>query len=472
MLKGKKNIFLFAIIIFMVLIILFSNLGVNFKNDIFSYNNTMNYSNTLGTYWINSKNNQIYTNNASNYIAEFLSYYNIKPYFGSNYFEEFLTTIPEFKRQSTIEVISTYGKVIKKYKYNHDFFEDFKGDVKSGIVKNKFLYADNLDLIANNPSEIVLFDAYKDKKNEEIIQIDNKLKSLGVAAVISPSNSKDLEYDSNLYGSTLLSNQRGLVKFIVTDSIFKQLKRYSKKGYILKVNSGVIIDTKKSRNIYGVIKGKNKNYSPLIIVTYYDGIYKISNSKKVDFEPYAIPTSLTLDCIRSLNFQRLNKPDRTIVFVFLSRYYPRGKYGVYNFPDKNLTGSTVVFDGIGTNNNIALTYSESMKNFAATIGKLLNKNHFMITSKALDDYSDSNYTYLQFNSLNQNNNKNFDIMYRSSKFLLSVLEYECYNLDFLSGNIREFRSLKRFIRNNSAVLSIATMIILITCVLYESKNYK
>lgn len=457
-LKGK--ILPLALIIVLVIIIMLSNFGQNFKNDIFSYSKTIDYSNEITSIWDESKNYQEYIDTSSAYISDFLKAHNIAPLYEEGYSEEWSLNIPVFKYESSLEVVSIYGRIIKKYQYGVDFFEDFRGSIKSGIVKNKAYYLDSINLENKTPRQIILYEGYKNKSPDEIYNLDSTLRTLGTAGVISPSYSGDLKYESNLYELNNQTNNGGLVKFIVSQSAFNELKEFANKGYTIKIKSGADIKSSSNKNIYGVIKGRNRSYKPLILAVYFDGIIKTGDATERKFEYYTLSTSMILEAIEALKLQRMRSPDRTIIFAFLSNK-SFGKEGLNKLIDKDLEGDIVVFDGIGTDSSYSLSYTRQSKTLNDTLKYFLEKNNLGVSSKNLDMALEKNLVTILNNNFNDGTYTNFQQISNSGKFILSLIGDECYNLDILSGNVRQVRAFKRFVRGNSVVLSLAALISLI-----------
>jgi hypothetical protein len=456
-LKGK--LFHLILIAFLVIIILFSNLGQNFKTDIFSYSNTLSYSNTFTDLWNKHNDSQDYIASSSDYLVTFLKNNNIKPLLNSNYVEEFPISIPNFKYPSSLEIISRYGRIIKKFQYGVDFTEDFKGYVTSGVIKGKANYIDNINS-NEEVTDVILYDGYSNKNDNEITTIDSKIIESGISGVISPAYSYDLSYESGSYSNNLKQTDKGLVKFIVTPSTFSELKKFANRGYIIRLKSGAEIKPTKYRNIYGILNGKKNLYKPLILVSFYDGIYKTPNQSKEEFQKYIMNTSVMLESIRGINSQRISEPDRPIIVAFLSGY-SYDKEGLNTLFNKNLNGDIVILDGLGLGDRKILSYSKIAKPLSNTIEHFIKQNDFEIISKNLDLQSDKSFVYILSNSFENPVLLDFQRLYNSYKFLLSFIGDECYNLDFLSGNIREIRTFKRFVRANSAVLSLIAILLLI-----------
>lgn len=437
-----------------------SNFGQNFKTDIFYSNNVLGYSNELSSIWSESKNHQDYIDKSSNYILENLKSNNLLPFLNDSYTEEWTSNLPTFKYKSSLEVISIYGRIVKKYNYGSDFFEDFRGSVKSGVLKGKAMYMENIGSTPESIREIVLFEGYRNKSLDDIKNIDSALRSIGASYVISPSYSGDLNYESNLYEPISSMDSNGLAKLLTSRETFNELKSFSKKGYTIRIKCGGEIKPVTSKNIYGVMKGKNTSYRPLIIAFFYDGIVKTPDADISRFQHYATPPSMALECIKSLKLQRARYPDRTIIFAFLSNK-AYGKEGLNKLLMHNPDGDIILFDGIGTNTSYSLSYSKPSKTLADTIEYYINKNAMKAVSKNIDMSFDKSMITISTNELPDTPFFSHQSIYNSGKFLLSLIGDECYNLDILSGNIREIRVFKRFVRNNSVLLSLFALISLV-----------
>lgn len=466
----RDKFFYILLIVVIVFIILFSNLGQNFKNDITSSNNIINHIDTFKNAWDNNKQYQGYLDASRDYIMSFFADYNIKPLKDSDYIEEWSSNLPSFKYPSSLEVLSKskYGRIVKSYKYGEDFFEDFRGSIKPGIFTASGVYIKSLDSETNLSDKILLFDGYANKSPDEIINIDSKIRSLGAAAVISPSYSNELKSQSGLYDDKSSLVDGNLIKLIVSQQTFNELKKFSKDNYIIKIKSGGEIKPTKLRNIYGFIKGKNSSYKPLILVSFYDGIYNTPGYNNLEFERYVTAPSVLLDTIRAVKYQRTKVPDRSIVFAFISGYM-YNKQGLERLFSRNLEGNILILDGLGSGDTNFISYSKPSKYLGDSVEYYLHKNNFKVTSKSVINSSGFNFLYLTTSSL-KGSVMDYQRLYRSGKFLLSLTGGECYNIDFLSGNIAAFRSFKRFIKDNSVILSLFTMIFLIFIVFKDSNK--
>jgi hypothetical protein len=466
-LKGKLP-FLFLIAL-LVIIILISNLGHNFKTDVFSYNNTISISNNLSNKWNNAEQNKEYIISSSEYIISFLKSNNIEPLLGNSYVDEWPIQAPYYKFPSNLEVVSTYGRTIKKYTHGKDFVEDFRGHYSPGIIKDRAdYYDDSISLEDSSLRKIILTDEYHNKSTDAILSLDLNLKHNGADAIISPSHSEDLLYESGIYDSNIKNNENGLIKFIVSSTIFTELKQFSQRGYTIRLKAGTEINTYQNRNVYGILRGKNNTYKPLVIACFYDSTYKIGKSIDSNFLNYTLTPSVLMESIRGIQTQRLNKPDRSIIFVFLSGY-PNNKEGLNEFFKTKIDGDVVFLDNLGISYKNILSYSRSNKNLSMTVEHFAKENNFEIISKNINSEPDTNY--VQISSLNneENSSADFQYLYSSYKFLLSLIGDECYNLDFLSGNVRELRTFKRFVRTHSTSLSLLTLFLLIIIIFRKNE---
>lgn len=464
-LKGK--ILPLTVLIFLVFIVLISNLGQDFKDDIFSYNNALNTSNSITRYWNNSKEYQEYINSSSNYIAGILGRNNLKPLFNDSYIQEWTTNLPSLHGKSTLEILSSYGRVIKKYTYGKDFFEDFKGIIQPGETWGKSGILETMDYKIQKLPKILLFGGYKNKNLQEIKEIDANLLSLGVSYVISPAQSTNLKYNSGLLQDSFDKSDTGLSKLIVTPQIFEELKKFSSRGYSMRIKSSGLIEQTQLKNICGTLPGKNKAYKPLVIAAFYDGIYKTEDIDSKEFERYSITPSVVLDCIRAIKLQRSLKPDRTLIFAFLSGYN-QNKDGLKIFLGNNTIADYMILDGLGTGDKNMLVFNRSSKYFASTIENTLKKNDLEVLSKSVSTDKSNNIVFINTVNLDINQVPIYSSVNKSGKFLLSMIGEECYGLDFLSGNIREFRMIKGFIKEHTLIISSLTFVFLLITIFKKS----
>ncbi len=466
-LNGKK--LPLSIVIFLVIIILISNLGQYFKDDIFSNKNTLSNSNSLVKYWNQSAEYQDYINTSSEYLTKILVRNDLKPLINTNYIQKWSTNLPSFHGNSTLEVLSSYGKIIKKYEYGKDFFEDFKGIIESGETWGKSSYLHSMNSNLQKLQKILLFSGYKNKSLHEITSIDSSLLSLGVSAVISPASSNYLKYDSGLLEYSFEKSKSGLSKLIVSPFVFEELKGFSNKGYSMRIKSAGLIETTQLKNIYGVLSGKNKAYKPLIIAAFYDGMYKTNDTNSREFERYSITPSIITDSIRAINLQRSLKPDRTIIFAFLSGYN-QNKEGLKKLLENNIIADYMIFDGLGTGDKNMLVFNRSSKYFASTIENTLKENNLEVLSKSINTDTSNNIVYITTINIELNSLPIYPSVNKSGKFLLSMIGDECYGLDFLSGNIRIFRTFKRFVKDNTLIISSLTFLLLLIIIFKKSSS--
>ncbi|MCX7950739.1 MAG: hypothetical protein N2594_02170 [Clostridiales bacterium] len=463
-LKTKKGYF--VIITIIVIIILLSNLGQNFKTDNFSFSNTItNYSN-MYSYYTTSKTYEEYISKSSSYIERFLKGQGLKP-LNNSFKQKYTLLMPSIQHQSTLEVISKYGKTVKKFKYGVDFIEDFRGKVIPGIFIStpQIIEVNSIDLNKiKYKSSIALTDIYRSKNLYEIYQTDNILKNIGISAVISPVTG-DLVTNSNLYNGTYFSDKEGLTKLIVTQKVYDELKYLISKGYEVKLKSGGEIKETNLINIYGVIEGKNKLYNPIVIAVFYDGDYKLNGSQS-SISTF-LPTSIMIEAIRAIRFQTLIKPDRTIIFAFLSGYN-QNKYGLSILQNNLQTSDLIVLEDVGMSSQAIVNFSKDTKDLASTIEYYLKRNQINILSKNIDFNGYNKYTNIA--ALSQEQKLNSLYISKWGKFLLDVIGNTSYNLDFLTGNFYRLRLFKNFIREHSSLLSLITLVFLIYVIFKRNKR--
>lgn len=475
--ESKTKIFLMIIVSLLVITILFSNVGQNFKTSISSYENTLKYYKTINYYSTKSKYYQRCLNLNSSYISKNIRANNFEPLLNKNYVDDWKSNIATIKFPSTLEVLDNDSDVIKKYAYGTDFVENFRGNITSGIVKSKASFESDSNAIHKVLNEILLFDGYNSLYTDEsITDIDLKLKSLGASGIISPMFTPNPRLESGFLDRNLPEPKKGkgIAKFIVNVNVFNELKDYATKGYIIKINSGGEVDPIIYKNVYGVIKGKNTNFKPLVIAVFYDGNYKTNSNKLKINKNYSVPSSILLDCMRVVNKQRLRKPDRTIIFAFLSGYY-QNKEGLNHFLETYNNENLIVLDGLGLNKAYTIDYNKFSSTLTSSIDYFLEKVGFNIILKNKNIDPTNKYLILSAKNLNFLpivNLPDSSKIDKSSKFLLSLIQDECYNLNFLSGNIGQFRRFERYVRNNSALLSIIAITFLIWVLFFPIKNKK
>lgn len=464
------KLYYILIIVFMVIIILIANLGENFKNDVFSIRGVLNYQNKLSQTWKESPDYQSYIINASENILKILEKFNYNPDNTAISYDDWENTAPSIKFQSQLEILSRYGRTIRKYEYGTDFFDDFRGEISTGVVKSKAAYLTSTENYYSKFNKILLFDGYNFKSNNEISAIDTKLMSQGVSGVISPSLTLDLKTNSGLYeifDKNKQINKLGLSKLIVSQKVFNELREFSNKNYIIKIKTGGSIQISKFRNVYVTIKGKNTSYSPLIIACFFDPVYKSPDNISIDIKEHNVTLSILLETIKIIQEQKSVQPDRTIIFSFLSGYM-QNKNGLDKLLNKCNDADVIVLDNFGKNDRYNMDYNKNLKNLSKTIQYFMTRNNLKINSKNI--YNDNLNNFISISSNNQISRYNSnDSIKNSGKFLLSFIGDECYNLDFLSGNIRTLRTVKRYIRNYTIPLSIATFAMLIFVIFKNEK---
>ena len=176
--------------------------------------------------------------------------------------------------------------------------------------------------------------------------------------------------------------------------------------------------------------------------------------------------------MRVVNKQRLRKPDRTIIFAFLSGY-SHNKEGLTHFLEAYNKGNLIVLDGLGLNKAYSIQYNKFSSTLSSSASYFLNKVGFSIISKNKDINPTNKLLIVSANNLNSLptiNSPEFSKTDKSSKFVLSLIQDECYNLNFLSGNIGQFRRFERYVRSNSALLSIIAITFLVLVLFFPVKK--
>lgn len=473
--ESKFKIILFFLVSLIVISILISNIGQNFKGNISSYDFTAKYMNNLKKISSKSKAYQQYINFSASYISKFMRTNNFDSYSDDKYMDEWKVNIPSIQYPSSLEVIKN-NRVLKRYQYGTDFFEDFRGNITTGIVKSKADYAENLSSIHNVLKEILLYDGYKDNTTPgAITYTDDKLRSLGASGIISPCYNQDFINTSGYndkypYES---KNSNGIAKLITTTTVFDELKDFSEKGYSIKIKSGGAIKPFVYKNIYGIIKGAKPKYKPLVISTFYDGVINSNNNKFSISKNYQLTSSILMDCMRVVNKQRLRKPDRTIIFAFLSGYN-KDEEGLSHFIRKNQDSNVLILNGLGLSDNYNILYSKNENNLSINASNLMKTNNFNIIYRKIDQTMNYNTLLLSASNIENMNEisvPNYYRVYSSSKFILSLIEDECYNVNLLTGNIRHFKLFEKFVRNHSALLSIIAIILLVLALFVPTKKH-
>jgi hypothetical protein len=130
----------------------------------------------------------------------------------------------------------------------------------------------------------------------------------------------------------------------------------------------------------------------------------------------------------------------------------------------------MIFDGLGTGDKNMLVFNRSSKYFASTIENTLKKNNLEVLSKSINKDTSNNIVYITTINLELNRLPIYPSVNKSGKFLLSMIGDECYSLDFLSGNIREFRTFKRFVKDNTLIISSFTFLFLLVIIFNKSSR--
>ena len=178
---------------------------------------------------------------------------------------------------------------------------------------------------------------------------------------------------------------------------------------------------------------------------------------------------MLIECARIAKMQENIIPDRTIIFAFLSGKNSNEK-GLDYFKNLNLKGDFILLDNLGNSNKFNLLVHEKLKNLTNTIDYFMKKNDLKIVSNTTSNYMNTGYTYISgLNNLDKG--LDFTNSYNTCKFILSLIGDECYNLDFITANSREIRSIRRLINDYTVLISVMSLIF-ITYIVFKYPEIK
>ncbi|KMT23148.1 hypothetical protein [Clostridium cylindrosporum] len=456
-----------------VLVLLISNLGNNFKTDVFSYKDIIENIEKLKSNWLSSFTEEEYTKITSDYISSKLKNFSLEPIEidgKKSYIQNFSRDIPFEETKSYIQVISKHDNVIRSYKHGDDFIEDISGLFSSKYVKGNAQILNSTTFKEDVPS-ILLLDNYKSMSSYNVENFDEKLEALGVSAIIYPDIKEKIIDKSTLFNIEYTPTSNGILKFCVSNETYNELSSFIKKGYKLRLKSGMKIKSQTLTNVYGKVQGTSKKYKPLIIASFYDGDLpsRFRDNKGSLFEANTYTPSILLEFARIIKLQETINPDRTIIFAFISGK-AIDKIGLDVFRNLNITGDFLLLDDIGNSSKFNLTVHKNSKDFSNTINHFMIKNDLKIVSSTTNNYIHEESAYL-FGINNIPNGLNFNSSYNTCKFILSLIADECYNLDFITAYYRDIRAIKRFLKDYT--IPIATIsLIFITFVVFRYPEIK
>jgi hypothetical protein len=145
--------------------------------------------------------------------------------------------------------------------------------------------------------------------------------------------------------------------------------------------------------------------------------------------------------------------------------------GLDVFLKNNYDGDYIIFEGLGSGTDNVLSYNKSAKNFSTIVEKFINKNDFRVVSKNINTDYQKNLIYVTTLDSQGITVPDYQTVFKSSKLILSIIGDECYNLDFLSGSIREVRIVKGFIRDYTFVFAAISLSLLLLFV-FKSDDIK
>ncbi|MEF9950950.1 MAG: hypothetical protein RR840_00800 [Clostridium sp.] len=470
--KFKRIVFT-SIAALVSLILLFCNLGYNFKSDVFSYREIINHSDYFKTIYSESSTAEKYNDKVSSYISKKLKDYSISPLLteGSDPFlHNYSVNLPYESSKSYIQIVSKYDNVIREYSLGDDFAIDVSGLYSQKFATGDAFIGDNIEFKDNVPS-IILINNYQSLYNYNKDELDSKLKALGVNALIYKESKEKINSNRIFYDQNYVSSNNGIAKFALSEDAFNEIEDFLSKGYKLKVKSGVKIKEQNLTNIYGKIEGSNPSSKPLVIACFYDSDIPSKYNDKTDgeFQQSISTSSMLLECFRVIKQQETVTPDRTIIFAFLSGKNINKK-GLEVLRSLNIDGEFAILDNLGNSTKFNISVQENFKNFSNTVNYFMNKNNFKVVSTSVDGYLYKDTAYIT--GINNYSYKlDFSNAYNSCKVILSIIGDECFNLDVLSTNSREIRTLKRYIKDYTIPISVITLIF-ITFIVFKYPEIK
>lgn len=487
--ESKIRIFLLIVVSLIVISILTSNIGQNFKGNIASYDYTAKYMSNLNYFAVKSKTYQQYVNFSASYISKFMRANNFDTLVGNKYIDEWNVNLPSIEYASSLEVIKN-GRIIRKYTYGADFFEDFRGSITTGIVRSTADYANSLEDIHHVLNEVLLYDGYKKNTTPGAIALtDSKLRALGASGIITPCNDETLTEASGYFKKYpfLPASRKGLAKLVTTNEVFSELKDFGSQGCIVRLMSGGSVKPVTYKNIYCVIKGEKPKFKPIVLCTYLDGFYSHehgsgNNSKGTNdsfylSKNYQLTPSILMDCMRVVNKQRLRKPDRTIIFAFLSGYGRSSEdensgEGMNRFVRKGIESNLLLLNGLGLSDKYSILYSKNSNKLSIDTSNILKSSGFDVLSRKRSEKQYYNTMMMTSHNMDQQReipSPNYYRVNSASKFILGLIEEECYNVNLLTGSIRHFLPLEKFVRVHSAALALLAILLLIAALFLPSR---
>lgn len=462
-----------SIICIIAFILLISNLGSNFKTDILSYKDIILNINDTKSNWLSSSDQEEFNNINSKHLSSKFQEYSIDPLktdkFDS-YTHSFSVNMPIEETKSYLEIVSKYDNVLKKYTHGEDFIEDVSGLFSARSILGYADVSNDLKFKSSIP-DILLLEDYSSQSLYNKKDFDQKLKALGISAVVFPTNHEKMSEESEFRDPDYESSSNGILKFAVSDEVYKEIIDYTKKGCRLKLKSGLKIKEQKLTNVYGSIQGNSTKYRPLIIAAFYDGEIpsKYRDNKGSNFESSTYTPSILLECARMVTMQDTITPDRTVIFAFLSGK-SIDKKGLDIFKELNIDGDLLLLDEIGNSNKFNLSLNENSKNFSNTLNYFMDKNNLKVVSNTTNEYVSEKHTYLSGIN-NTGTGLEFSSAYNTCKFILSIIGDECYNLDIVTANSREIRSIRRALRDYTIPISLVSLVF-ITFIVFKYPEIK
>ena len=264
----------------------------------------------------------------------------LKPYKDS-YIDEFTTVCPISTNTSPYLNILSNGEVEEELQYGIDFKEDM-----INFRDNTFAFSNNDKISSFYYSIEVITDA-----NKFLFFVPK-----GEDFSFRSSFMSDFPYDAII---------------MITENTKNKILNSLKEGKEISLHIPYTTENKTIRNVVGVIEGRDKSLSPLIITAHFDHLGKDSLGNKYGGAlDNASGTSFILELQRSLS--TLAKPERSIIFVALNAE-EFGLLGSKHFAENNIfnikDSEIMNFDMIGIS-NFPITFMQGV-NFKDSNSELL-----------------------------------------------------------------------------------------------------
>lgn len=263
---------------------------------------------------------------AANFIKDKFVENKINP-FNKNYYHKFPTLYPEkLKEKPYLRIINNENKLIKEYAYSKDYKEDMLNFRKNKTTFNK---SDNISF------------------NNDFFTVTS---TQGNFLFFVPEKD-NLDFRSSFFPSTKID-----MSLMITSSVKKEINNYIDKGYKVDCYIPFTIKETTISNVIGLIEGKDKTSSPIIISAHFDHLgTDLNNTVYTGALDNASGVSFIIEMSKYLS--SIGKPDKNILFIaFNGEEF--GCLGSNEFVKENLpmlqNSKVFNFDMIGTDNSAPL----------------------------------------------------------------------------------------------------------------------